>query len=45
MEAQKQLKSEWKQNIELNEKARDLNGKEIDQAGVLETSSAELTSI
>lgn len=45
MEAQKQLKSEWRQNIELNEKARELNGKEVDQSGVLETSSAELTSI
>ena len=45
MSAQKALQSELSQNIELTEKARELNSKEIDQKGVLETSTVELNDI
>ena len=45
MNAQKALKSELNQNIELNEKAKDLIGKDSEQFGVLETSTTELSTI
>ena len=45
MAAQKALKNELTQNIELNEKAKDLISKEKEQVGVLESSTAELSTI
>ena len=45
MNSQKALKNELNQNIELNEKAKDLIDKEQEQIGVLETSTHELSTI
>ena len=43
--AQKALKNELAQNIELNEQAKDLVSREIDQGAVLESSSSDLSAI
>ena len=43
--AQKALKNELSQNIDLNEKAKDLVNKESEQSGVLESATSELTTI
>ena len=43
--AQKALKNELSQNIDLTEKAKDLVNKESEQSGVLESATSELTTI
>ena len=43
--AQKALKSDLAQNIELNDQAKDLVSKEVDQGAVLESSTSDLTVI